>query len=408
MRKKLMGILLGVTMVLTACQGEVKSQDYVSKDGSFTVTFPEGMEQTEYTVTEGAIMMGLEPGDSGINGSVMIQAFDKAGVSTGQNIKDLEDYEEYINDIYLQGQAMTVDWEEEKELEVDGFKDASEKSGIATANGAKSDVYAQYIETDGRYYMVFMSGSKKGMKSMQSVFALKEDKDLATKNSQSATAEDFIYTMTAALDSVNGANMFQMMKLLEEQEQDVSSLEPAARQSLEEYWSIASADDLMDTANRLLNGLHNPVALESLEQYNITSEMSREEVIQLIEENGLDENTKIALLAAYDARVAFGEHAILAWDLSRIPTIMSQGYAAGYCTYEEAMDMSLKAAKTAQKAFDSWDAFNQSYLYGYTYWSEEDLEDSSSSAAQRAAILEDLKADGKFDIDWNIKLEKTW
>ena len=87
---------------------------------------------------------------------------------------------------------------------------------------------------------------------------------------------------------------------------------------------------------------------------------------------------------------------------------MSQGYAAGYCTYEEAMDQSLKAAKVAQKAFDSWDEYNQSYLYGYAYWSEEDLEDSSSSAGQRAAILKDLKADGSFNMDWNTTLKKTW
>ena len=61
------------------------------------------------------------------------------------------------------------------------------------------------------------------------------------------------------------------------------------------------------------------------------------------------------------------------------------GYAAGYCTYEEAMDKSLEAAVKAQESFGSWDDFNQSYLYGYAYWTGEDLQDSGSSAAERAS-----------------------
>lgn len=408
MKKKVMGLILGVAMVLTACQGEMKTQDYVSEDGSFTVTMPEGMEKSEFTVNTGSVMINLDAGDSGLNAHALIHESDKAFLSNGQEVESLEDYRDYINNLYLKGQGMSVDWEEESAVEMEGFNKCLDSSGSVKVSGTKWDAYANYMETDGRYYMVLMVGDKKDMKSMQSVFALKENEDLAVGESQSATSEDFIYAMTAALDSVNGVNMFMVMKMLEEQGQDVSSMESSARQLLEQSWSITSRESLMDTANELIEGMHNPGALELLEQYNVTSTMSREELIRMIEEEGLDDSSKTCLLAAYDARAAFGDNAIWAWDLSRVPTIMSQGYAAGYCTYEEAMDQSLKAAKAAQKAFDSWDEYNQSYLYGYSYWSEEDLEDSSSSAGQRAAILEDLKADGSFDLDWNTTLEKTW
>ncbi len=72
------------------------------------------------------------------------------------------------------------------------------------------------------------------------------------------------------------------------------------------------------------------------------------------------------------------------------------------------MDTCLEAAKLAQSAFGSWDDFNQSYLYGYAYWAEEDLADPETGAGQRQALVEDLKSEGAFDVDWNTALEKTW
>ena len=89
---------------------------------------------------------------------------------------------------------------------------------------------------------------------------------------------------------------------------------------------------------------------------------------------------------------------------------MGMGCAAGYITYEEALDNALEAAKLAQQSFDSWEAFNQSYLYGYSYWSGESLEDPSSGAYERQGIVNDLQGEenGPFSVDWDMKLEKEW
>ena len=89
---------------------------------------------------------------------------------------------------------------------------------------------------------------------------------------------------------------------------------------------------------------------------------------------------------------------------------MGFGYAGGYCTYEEAMDKMLEAALKAQELFDSWEDFNKSYLYGYSYWAEESLEDAGSSAAERAQLVSSMEsqAGGPFATNWNMELKKEW
>ena len=79
-------------------------------------------------------------------------------------------------------------------------------------------------------------------------------------------------------------------------------------------------------------------------------------------------------------------------------------------SYEEAMDKILEAAQKAQELYDSWEDFNKSYLYGYSYWSEESLDDSQSSAGERAELVSSMEAqaNGPFAIDWNIELKKEW
>ena len=129
-----------------------------------------------------------------------------------------------------------------------------------------------------------------------------------------------------------------------------------------------------------------------------------------LKEQGLDDGTYISLLAAFDAQAAYGDGAIAAWDLSRVGTVMGFGYAAGYCTYEEALDKILEAALKAQALYGSWEDFNKSYLYGYSYWSEESIEDSQSSAAERAELISSMEAqaNGPFSMDWNMELKKEW
>ena len=89
---------------------------------------------------------------------------------------------------------------------------------------------------------------------------------------------------------------------------------------------------------------------------------------------------------------------------------MGFGYAAGYCSYEEAMDKILEAAVKSQEIYHSWEDFNKSYLYGYSYWAEESLDNPVNSATERAELISGMEAqaNGPFSIDWNMELKKEW
>ena len=47
-------------------------------------------------------------------------------------------------------------------------------------------------------------------------------------------------------------------------------------------------------------------------------------------------------------------------------------------------------------------------MYGYLYWSEDDIDDPKSDYAQRVKILQALKADGKspLKLAWRLDLSK--
>ena len=72
------------------------------------------------------------------------------------------------------------------------------------------------------------------------------------------------------------------------------------------------------------------------------------------------------------------------------------------------MDESILTAWIIQQTFGSWEDFLSSYLYGYSYWSGEDLADTSSGAYGRKQICEELRAQGVYDVDWNLEFTKDW
>ena len=110
----------------------------------------------------------------------------------------------------------------------------------------------------------------------------------------------------------------------------------------------------------------------------------------------------------YDAHAQFGDSAIADWDLSRAMNLCAWYYLAGYYTYEEAMDASLEVATRLQSTFSSWDEMVQSYLYGFQYWNEDDIQNPDSDSYERKEIFETLKADAHnpYSVDWNLTFEK--
>lgn len=396
---------------VTGCQAEKEPvmAVYTSKDGTYSVTMPEGLKQTDVI---GNIMV-LEASDKA---SVEAMAFTKnksEHPDKGKKITSLEDFGKF----YESNMSISAIWSAKSEKEQEGMERCIYKEGIVKQKGTSFDAVMVLVESKTSYGAVLAIGNKSIPEKMREKITI-----TILKEEQKTSSVDFIDGMKAVLDQLNGVNLLEAAATADQaynsaNEKEKKGLQEGydqmhanARQALEESWDITDAASLIKTKNDLLSSGHNLSALEFLEEHGVTEDMDREAVQQKIVSDNLDEEDAVCLLAAYDARAAFGENAILAWDLSRIPTIMGTGGAAGYVTYEEALDYALEAAKLAQQSFDSWEAFNQSYLYGYSYWSGESLEDPSSGAYERQEIVKELQGEenGPFSVDWDMKLEKEW
>lgn len=386
------------------------SQEYLSSDGTYKVILLEGLTQTDMQIPAGGAMMGLD-GDTartGFSGISLRCAKSNVPGNSG-SIESLEDFADYITNMALNGTGVSVDWSDTQAPSLDGAERCLAWEGIAKSGTGRGQAYSYFAETADSYFMVVIVGNNDDVEEARQIIAL----ELLDEAPIQAGTKGFINGMTAVLDSVNGASVLETYKALEEAGADESQLDAIAsqaRQSLSGSWGVENAEDLIEMADWLMEEGHNQDALDALKEYNADGEMQRDAFDAKLKEQGLDDGTYISLLAAYDAQSAYGDGAIAAWDLSRVGTIMGFGYASGYCTYEEAMDKILAAAQKAQELFDSWEDFNKSYLYGYSYWSEESLDDSQSSAAERAELVNSMEAqaNGPFAVDWDIELEKEW
>ncbi len=382
------------------------SQEYVSSDGTYKVVLLEGLSQTDTQLQAGSTMMVFDgTGFSGIS----LKSPKSSVPGNSGNLETLEDYADHIIGMILDGSGVTVSWEDTDAPSAEGAVQCLAREGVAKEGASKGTAFSYYAESADCYFSVFIVGNDDDIEDARKVFSL-EILDVAP--TQRGT-RDFINGMTVALDSLNGFSLRETYKSLEDMGSDQSQLESLAsqaRQNLSASWDIENTADLMETADWLIYEGHNQDALDFLGEYGGTDETHRDVFDAELKEQNLDDGTYISLLAAYDAWSAYGDGAIAAWDLSRVGTVMGFGYASGYCTYEEAMDKILEAAERSQELYGSWEDFNQSYLYGYSYWSEESLEDPESSAAKRAELISSMEslANGPFYMDWDMELKKEW
>ncbi len=386
------------------------SQEYVSENGAYKVILLEGLTQTDMAVQPGTTMMELSAENERTGFSCIFLGGSKLNIPGNPgDIESLEDYADYITALFLDGTGMTVNWEDTDAPSAAGAEQCLARKGVARIGASKGQAYGCYAESANSYLALIILGNDDDVEEAVQVISL----EILDETAVQGGTREFINGMTAVLDSVNGANLRETFKMLADMgasEGDLETLASQARQSLSSSWDIEDAADLMEMADWLMQEGHNQEALSLLQEYGGTDAADHDAFEAALGEQNLDAETKIYLLAAYDAWSAYGDGAIAAWDLSRVGTIMGFGYAAGYCTYEEAMDKILEAAEKAQQLYGSWEDFNKSYLYGYSYWAEESLEDSASSAAERAELVSGMEsqASGPFSIDWNMELKKEW
>lgn len=386
------------------------SQEYISSDGAYKVILLEGLTQTDIQFQPGCTMMGFD-GDSARTGfsAISVGCYKSSVPGNSSDVENLEDFSDYITGLMFNGSGVTVNWEAADAPSVEGAEQCLARAGTFKNGWHQQQAYGFFVESADSYFSLLIVGNDDDVEEAKKIIALVI---LDEATGQGGT-KDFINGMTAVLDSVNRGSLREAFKMLAERDADSSQLEALssqARQALSASWDVENSSDLMETADWLIYEGHNQDAWYYLREYGGFDAIDHDAFDAKLKEQDLDEETYISLLAAYDAWYAYGDGAIAAWDLSRVGTVMGFGYVAGYCTYEEAMDKTLEAAEKAQELYDSWEDFNQSYLYGYSYWAEESLDDPTSSAAERASLVNSLasQANGPFSVDWNTELKKEW
>ena len=359
-----------------------------------------------------------EDGNMGASNILSLSGDDGAGLivmgltkaqltAAGAEVKSLDDFYDFAEATMLNGAAASSAMDSAEAIPLPGFLGTFAAAGKMTqANGASGDIFVQCAESETAYYFIAFSAASgqydKMLASLRDGMRFEE-----LELPEAAPLTDTLCWFNAAyavITSLNGGDLnlvagFEPGEMIRQIEQGV----------LERDWGVTDRASLEETIDWLLTEGHNAGALSLLDDLGAGG-MSRDELIGFMEEIGFYEEELTDILAAYDAKAAYGENAIAGWDLSRAMSLMGWGYLAGYYTYEEAMDQSLETARRIQQTFGSWDDFFNSYFYGYSYWSEEALDDASSQAYARHALYEELKSDpaGVFRVDWNAALDKEW
>ena len=417
--------LLATALLLAGCGGNAGkttgAQQGSNTDAAQTARQKEST--TTFTAENGMFAISLpgtwsEDDNMGVSNLLSLSGENSAGIialgmaktqltAMDAGVKSLNDFYDFADEMMLNGAAASSALDPADAIPFPGFAGTLAMDGTMTqSNGASGKIFVQCAESEASYYFIAFSVDSKHYEKM--LASLREN--MSFEELELPATEQLSDTLTwfnatyAVITTLNGGDLnlvagYEPSEMMKEVEQGL----------LERDWEVTDRTSLDETIEWLLTEGHNAGALSMLD-YLGTDGMSRDELITAMEEYGYYEEDIADILAAYDAKDAYGGNAIAGWDMSRAMSLMGWGYLAGYYTYEEAMDKSLETARTIQQTFGSWDDFFNSYFFGYSYWSEEALDDPASQAYERHELYEELKSDptGVFRVDWNTALTKEW
>lgn len=413
MKKSLKRAAALLTAVLTAgallagCGGGKAADEpmntYTAESGMYSVSLPG--EWTEDDNMGLADMMTLTRAD-GMEAVIIGMAKGRILGQEGAGVETLEDFFSYADSLFLNGEAATTELEDAEGVSLAGMTATIAKEGTMTqTDGASGKLFIECGETADAYYLIMISGSQGYEKKLAAI-----KKGLAFEELDVQKPEPLADTLRwfnasyALITTLNGGDLSLVAGY-----EPGSMIESSMKAMLQRDWEVTDAASLTESVDWLLTEGHNSDAIAYLSDSG-TEGMTREELIAAMDEGGFDDEEQIVMLAAFDAREAYGDQAIAGWDLSRAMSLLGWGYLAGFYSYEEAMDKSLETALTIQQKFASWDDFMNSYFYGYSYWSGNDPEDAESQAFERRRLYEELKGkdSNPYAVDWNTALQKEW
>lgn len=368
-------------------------KEFASTDGTVSIMLAEDWV-TEDAGVDGWIAATSKNGNDGVMVMQLVKGVDAA------NISDLKNA---MEDTY----AISEKTEMDSTGALPGLENLETYSSEISVDGTKGEGYFVYGETDYAYYAFIYVANRLDDKTMEYVRkvsdSFKENAPEVVNNSTVETTDTILWIngTYAVLTAVNSQDytVFGTMPANEETMASQQSM-------LSEWWDItdrASADETLDW---LMNEGHRADFVEEMElltQVGLADLPAEERVDFLLDNYDFTEEEAQQYVQLYNGYEEKGEDVMSGWDYSRMASVLSSCYIAGYYTETEALDKALEAAKIIQQKFDSWDSFIDSYMLGYEYWAGE-------SSEERRGIYEDLKAapDSPYNLDWNMTLEKSW
>lgn len=393
-----------VLTLLAGCgkQGEPQSlTDYKSKNGTYSVGAPAGWTVDTSGNDE---LMSVDNADKSL--SLVVQRFPKANVAA--LIPDGAAFVEYYH------QSVTATLGQRKELEkpsIEGMTVLAAEEYSPTQNGVTAKGYLVYAESESAYYVVMATGLEKQYNKnldlvKQMAVSLKEDPE-AVKKAEEITLSDTLRWFNATYAVITTKNKANVNLVGGLEEGDAAKLQ--MQNGLEQSWGVTDHASAQENLQWLLTEGHNAELLEDYTEMGL-GDVTREELEEILDYGEFTAEDRAYYQVVYEAYSQFGENAIAGWDLSRAMQMCAWYYLAGYYTYEEAMDASLEIATRLQSTFGSWDEMMQSYLYGFQYWAEDDMENPDSDSYERREIYNTLKEmpNGPFSVDWNLTFQKDW
>ena len=110
---------------------------------------------------------------------------------------------------------MTVDWTDTQAPALEGTDRSIAWEGVAKHGISKGQAYGYFAEDADSYITVVIVGNDDDIEEARQVISVELLDEAPELDAAQAGTKDFISSMTAVLDSVNGANVLESFKALE-------------------------------------------------------------------------------------------------------------------------------------------------------------------------------------------------
>jgi len=257
-------------------------------------------------------------------------------------------------------------------------------STTATVNGTAVEMDVAPYATGGRTliparYVAEFFGQKVDWDSIHRRVLITEDKSVAGDSNLEAWA----LPMGAMLVKINNGDP-RLFGLTPRNATDAATCEGILNGG---SWNIPTRTDLANTVLSMTFAGHNATFLEMAADVKTRSAEERAAI-------SAASSAWPAYMWEYTEQLdkKWGDRGILCWDLFRMSNLVQWGYAAGYLTYGEALELLEPAAILLSQNFSSWDEAYENYLDGYNWWARNNMLDQDIWKTQRGQIYLDMKS----------------